>query len=274
MTSVKPATAKEFREWSTADTCGVLDKNLEPWYQNTQNNLFTQVRDSEFLSSTRRLFDAAATQYAVALDGASLFGVERRVEADISWYRKGCDSFVEKLYRLNVVENDEFPAAPTDDGWITPTSALRFGAVDDVVRTTLVVAYADGPSFLSAHLKKAAETAGHACIVKDHSKEKGYYAHHVYIGVPVEVAELSSSEYRKIAVPVEIQITTELQAVLREVTHRLYESERLSGGLVDGWKEDFDSGRFRAAYMAHSLRFIEAMIVDLRRATLGAGESE
>jgi ppGpp synthetase/RelA/SpoT-type nucleotidyltranferase len=129
----------------------------------------------------------------------------------------------------------------------------------------LTVGYADAAEFLALRLRQSAESCGLDCTIKDHAKEKGYYAHHFYARLPVPIASTSSAlEYGQRAVPVEIQITTELQGALREVTHKLYERERLEGGLEAGWKQNFSSGRFRAAYMAHSLRFIEAMIVELR----------
>ncbi|HTE41664.1 MAG TPA: hypothetical protein VK629_12585 [Steroidobacteraceae bacterium] len=262
----KPNTAETFRAWSSTQTCGLLDANLERWYESTQNNLFTKVGDSPFLATLGTHLSQASAEYAARCSGANLFGPERDVGTTVRWYRKACASYVEKLFRLNIVENTRFPGPP-ETGWLTPVSSLAFGCADDVVRTTIVVAYADGPPFLANYLQAAAVAAGHQTKIKDHSKEKGYYAYHLYIDVAVHVANPNGTfEERKI--PVEIQITTELQAALREITHHLYESERLQG-LHQGWKEDFESARFRAAYMAHSLRFIEAMIVDLRKTMLG-----
>lgn len=268
MEGTQPCSVEEFQVWSRDSTCGKIDQNLASWYENTQNNLFTKVRDTPPFAQLDQILNEAAKRYSSSMN-ANLFGVGRSADREIDWHRKPYTSFVDKLYRLNIVDNERYPLPPNGK-WIRPENSLKLGYVDDIVRTTLVVAYADGPEFLAGIIKEQASLHGLESIVKDHSKPKGYYAYHVYIGLPVHVAQSGPGfVFSEMPVPVEIQITTELQAALREVTHRLYKQERLDGGPGDRWKEDFQSGRFRAAYMAHSLRFIEAMIVDLRGNTLG-----
>ena len=265
----RPRSSDEFKLWSSPSTCGALaHPRLEQWYKTTQNNVVTQLQDDDLLSRLPGLLDGAAEAFAGGRNGARLFGVGRDAKKALEWQRKPVASFIEKLYRLNVVENSEFPSPPAD-GWITPVSSLRFGGIDDIVRSTVVVAYADAAPFLAEFLISEAGRCGYKCTSKDHTKEKGYYAHHWYLATEVDIAH-DDGTFSKIAVPVEVQITTELQAALREVTYRLYQDERLAGDVPDDWKTNFGSGRFRAAYMAHSLRFIEAMIVDLRNITMGA----
>lgn len=259
MSSTYPSSPEEFSEWSTSTTCGTFSSSTRVWFELNQNNVFSLLQEHLFFATLQETLTAAAKRFESTTD-SQLFALDR--QPSIKWSKKSYKSFLEKLYRRNRVENHNFPEPP-EGGWITLDNS--FERVDDIVRTTIAVAYADGPEFLASYLGVRGEALGLSCVTKDHAKEKGYYAHHFYARMRVPVGLASGGHaYPELAVPVEIQVTTELQGALREITHRLYEEERLDGRLAAGWKQDFASGRFRAAYMAHSLRFIEAMIVDLR----------
>jgi ppGpp synthetase/RelA/SpoT-type nucleotidyltranferase len=248
-----------FAAWSDLSTCGVFSRSTETWFRSSQNNILAEMQEMEFLSDLPSHLEIIGQEYQSNF-GCQLFSLER--DPAIKWKKKSFSSFLEKLYRINYVDNKNFPAPP-EGGWVNLERSCEI--VDDIVRTTIVVAYADAPDYVGERLSAIAKSLGIDCYWRDHAKEKGYYAFHLYLKVPVPVAStLGSTDYLDMRVPVEIQITTELQGALREVTHLLYEEERLLGGLEDNWKKKFDSNRFRAAYMAHSLRFIEAMIVDLR----------
>lgn len=258
----------EFMEWSTNDTCGAFTTHMKAWYGINQANLYTTLSDSHFATELPQCLSAAEREYKERC-GADLFAFRRTPKLD--WNKKPYESFVEKLFRLNCLENPDFPGPPKG-GWCS--LAKSFEVVDDIIRTTIIVAYADGPTFLAEKIGELAARLGLKFSLKDHAKDKGYYAQHFYMILPLSVSSpTAADEYPELQVPVEIQITTELQGALREITHRLYEQERLQGGLAPDWKTQFRSGRFRAAYMAHSLRFIEAMIVELREAVREPGGS-
>lgn len=245
--------------WSTAATCGEFTAATPRWYQSVQNNLFATIQEHEFFAGLSEILAVAARVFRDRT-GAQLFGPggTPRVE----WNKKTYGSFSEKLYRMNCVENDNFPDPPVG-GWVSLERSPS--VVDDIVRTTIVVSYADAPAFLAEYLGDVARQKDLIVRIKDHAHEKGYYAYHLYVSPNIPLGSTSGGmQFEESPVPVELQITTVLQGALREVTHKLYEVERLHGGLLEGWKHQFDSGRFRAAYMAHTLRFIEAMIVDLR----------
>jgi hypothetical protein len=66
-------------------------------------------------------------------------------------------------------------------------------------------------------------------------------------------------------VEVEIQLTTQLQEVLRSLTHPFYEAERLLRNPDKGkWKWDFSSGRFKVGYLSHTLHLLESVILETR----------
>lgn len=254
-----PQNAKEFAQWSSSDTCGEFTMSTKQWYNINQANLFNTVQESDLAQMMAKCLENADKEYKDSYR-SSLFAFDRR--PDITWHKKPYESFLEKLYRINCIENKNYPDCPSS-GWCTLKSS--FGRIDDIVRTTLIVAYADAPPFLAKRITALAKSLGLNSTIKDHAKEKGYYAQHIYISLPLVVSNpIDPGDYPEVNVSIEIQVTTELQGALREVTHKLYEQERLTGGLETDWKTQFQSGRFRAAYMAHTLRFIEAMIVDLR----------
>lgn len=254
-----PKDKNKFSEWSSAETCGIFIPHIERWYSLNQRNVLGLLKDTDLFAELKTTIDDAAVEY-FEQKGVNLFANNRF--PDINWDKKTYGSFLEKLYRINCTENPNFPESP-ETGWLSLDRS--FEQIDDIIRCTVVVAYADGPAFLANYIGEMAKQNGHTVTIKDHAKEKGYYAHHLYISLVTPISSTNApGDYPDKSVPIEIQITTELQGVLRELTHRLYEQERLSGGLDQDWKNQFESGRFRAAYMAHSLRFIEAMIVDLR----------
>ena len=66
-------------------------------------------------------------------------------------------------------------------------------------------------------------------------------------------------------VQAEIQVTTQLQEILRDLTHPFYKVRRLGVPTdihAERWK--YDSSHFRASYLGHTLHLVEAMIVQLR----------
>lgn len=258
-----------FVDWSTSDTCGLITPKTRFWYETTRNNVFASVLDNPFLGQLNRTLEEAASSFRHT-HNVELFAFNR-APTTLVWDKKTYVSFLNKLYRINCIENPNFPSPPTD-GWCALQDSFR--QIDDTVRTTVVVAYADGPAFLARFIEQKAGESGLRVRLKDHAKEKGYYAHHVYVYLPLHVSAPPSGstaaddDYPSIEVPIEIQITTELQGALREITHRLYEKERNDDNFGPHWKSQFGSGRFKAAYMAHSLRFIEAMIVELRSNSL------
>jgi ppGpp synthetase/RelA/SpoT-type nucleotidyltranferase len=265
----KPETPQQFSEWSTEATCGRFSRYTPTWYATGQNNLFTQLQDSEFFAQFATLLENSTTEFRQR-SRAQLLAVGTAPE--VEWHKKSYESFLEKMFRKNCVENLNFPSPPLG-GWVSLDSA--FSAIDDIVRTTIFVAYADAPDFLAKQIEESAERFNLCVVHKDHVTEKGYYARHVYISLSVPIASLTAGgEFTDQKVAVEVQIATQLQGALREITHFMYERERLNGAQATDWKRDFRSGRFRAAYMAHSLRFIEAMILEVRDTIAHSKKSE
>ena len=64
---------------------------------------------------------------------------------------------------------------------------------------------------------------------------------------------------------VEIQITTQLQEVIRRLLHKYYERQRSGRSTSDlKWQWDYKSDEFAANYLGHILHYVEGMIMDVR----------
>ena len=188
---------------------------------------------------------------------------------------KSWDSFVDKIYRLNIEENDRPDQTPrvltiqemveraneaSNRNWVTPENAHNF--IDDLIRTKLVVPFADGVMQASATIKAAAAELGLRHYRRYHAKDSGYHAHHVYVLVPVPGLDGSEVE-----IAFEVKVLTKLQDTLSELTHLLYEYKRT--GRMQAQKKrklawEFESPDFTASYIGHSAHYIEASLVRLK----------
>ena len=66
-------------------------------------------------------------------------------------------------------------------------------------------------------------------------------------------------------IPIEIQITTQLQDVIRKLLHIYYEERRKKITEDDiKWQWDYKSDEFVANYLGHILHYVEGMIMDVR----------
>lgn len=174
--------------------------------------------------------------------------------------KKPFESAVNKSFRLNVLWNRNFPLEPSG-GFVTPDT--WFSQLDDVIRTTIVCRYIDGPSRLIAALTKRATQLGLAVTDRSVSRDEGYYGHHFYTRHPTLVAR-HNSVAEDGSVSLEIQVTTQMQDLLRALTHRFYEEDRLRSKPDSSWKWDFQSRKFTARYLAHTLHLVEALVVKVR----------
>jgi hypothetical protein len=95
---------------------------------------------------------------------------------------KSFDSFLEKTYRINVVQNHRWPAQPRWLGqqrWVLPHN--WFNAINDIVRTSFIVKYFDGVRFLQSKLQEECDRANARCRYVFQAREEGHYAAHFYL---------------------------------------------------------------------------------------------
>lgn len=179
---------------------------------------------------------------------------------------KPFDSFLLKTFRRNVLENALWPNEPAG-GWILPDN--WYSRVGDVVRTWLVVKYLDGIEFISARIGSLCEKESLRYEVSLEAREEGYYAAHVNVWQPTEVPKLDW-DTEIIAASIEIQLTTQLQDVIRKLLHKYYEERRQRIGEPRvKWQWEYKSDEFVTNYLGHILHYAEGMIMEVRERQSG-----
>ena len=174
---------------------------------------------------------------------------------------KPFESLIEKTFRKNVLENNAWPDEP-ESGWILPDN--WYSKISDIVRTTMVVKYLDGVQFLGVRIKSLCSDHGLPCRFALEAREEGYYAAHVRTEREFEVPG-AEWDTERIQVPLEIQITTQLQEVIRRLLHKYYEERRVEVAEKDRakWQWDYSSDEFITAYLGHILHYVEGMIMEV-----------
>lgn len=201
----------------------------------------TSLADSYVAQTTYRLFVDDARESVVA---------------------KPWSSFLHKTYRNNVMNNENWPEPP-ERGWLTPEN--WFVRVHDIARTTVVVKYLDGVTTVTQALARFAEELGVDDFVCEfEARDTGYYAAHIRAGFDFG---LMSSEWKESRVRgwYEIQVTTQLQEVIRKLTHKEYEGRRAREiEHAMKWQWDYTSEAFKPNYLGHILHYLEGMIMEVR----------
>ncbi len=196
------------------------------------------------------------------------FNYERRTKSHLlmsntkfELVKKSYLSAIDKSFRKNVLWNKKYPKHP-EMGWVTPENLFKY--FNDGIRGTMVCKFIDGPSFLIKKLSGWAKYCNIKSTWYTQEKDEGYYAYHFYTTFEVDLLDINWLT-QKAEIEVEIQITTQLQEVLRNLTHQFYEQRRISPIEHNtGWKWNYKSSQFRASYLSHSLHLLEAYIVQAR----------
>ena len=122
--------------------------------------------------------------------------------------------------------------------------------------------YLDGVEFLIGKIKKFNEGYNFDFTSFLEAREDGYYAAHIYIKQSFEIPKISWDTERIITC-FEIQITTQLQEVIRKLLHKFYEEKRQKSKSKERastkWQWDYKSDEFSAAYLGHILHYVEGM---------------
>jgi hypothetical protein len=173
---------------------------------------------------------------------------------------KPWNSFLAKTYRRNVLHNSNFPDEP-DGGWVLPTN--WFAQTKDVLRTMFVVRYLDGVHELGSRIETLAGELGLRTESTLEGTSAGYYAGHVVAFAKLDVPT-TGWENVVTDVPIEIQVTTQVQEVIKGLLHRTYELQRMQAEDNLEWQWDYDSRPFAAKYLGHILHYVEGRIMNVR----------
>ena len=213
------------------------------------------VNEHEFIKECASLVNKLASAGVFALASGSR-------APDFAFTTKPYDSVVDKTFRLNCNWNRAFPKEPAQ-GWVK--SVNWFSSLDDLIRTALVCRYLDGPELVCRAISEKASKLGLVSEFGPRATDEGYYAYHCYVKIPVNLMTGLVGTISQTDVEIEIQVTTQLQEVLKDLTYPFYRIRRIGtrrAPPMERW--DFNTAQFKSSYLAHTLHLIEAMIVQLR----------
>ena len=257
MNSEKPQNIDEYKKWLKEERRIEISDRTRMYYESVTSRIKMGFEKSNFwtqLTENIREYDG---EYLVKT-GYRLLISEFKPEV----YIKPFDSFLLRTFRKNILENNLWPKEP-EDGWISPNN--WYSRINDIIRTLFVVKYLDGVDFMINKVKPLCEQHGAECKVFLEAREEGYYAAHLYTKQEFEIPRVTW-DTEKVDVSIEIQITTQLQEVIRRLLHKYYEDRRRRIRKEEDmkWQWNYRSDEFVANYLGHILHYVEGMIIEIR----------
>jgi len=235
---------------------------LQKYYERVVYAMRKNFEESSFL---KQLNDNLRTYHQdyVQQNEYPLFSRIEPIEIKV----KPFHSMLEKCYRQDVIDNPRWKEAEFNwDSayvWIDPTTC--FERFNDILRTRLSVRYLDGAIFLLEKTERLADSLNLKHSHRYKAEEEGYYAIHFYLTCPFEI-QSKDSGLKKIESKVEVQINTEVQNLILDLSHKYYEERRMKKRNVDEkWQWDYDCEEFTPNYLGHIIHYIEGMIMEVRK---------
>jgi len=252
----QPKDINEYRRWLDREH-GVDLSRVASHYESVVRKIYDDVQASDAWTALNENLETMNQEYLVKT-GYKLLAEE----SSLALLTKSFDSFLVKTFRKNVLSNGNWPKPPTD-GWLLPGD--WFTRINDIARSLLVVKYLDGVMFASDKINRLFQSNQWPCEVRFEARTEGYYAAHVYTSVPVSIPRIDW-DTQAIDVSLELQITTQVQDVIRRLLHAYYEERRVTMTSEQSlsWQWDYKSPEFSANYLGHVLHYIEGMIVEIR----------
>ena len=252
----KPKRLDDYKEWMRTNHGIKIDDRLARYYDAASLQILNQFTESNLWRMIVESLTESNMEYYISTNGYHLLtGKEPLI------VRKPFESVIEKSYRKNILSNRSWPEAP-QNGWILPEN--WFTKINDIIRGLIVVKYIDGVKFLVEKISEICCDQGCKCKAHFEAREEGYYAAHLYIEFEVEIPGIQWDARREV-IKVELQITTQLQEVIRKLLHQHYEKRRIETNHSDDkWQWNYKSDEFSANYLGHILHYIEGMILEIR----------
>ncbi|WP_133161739.1 hypothetical protein [Deinococcus koreensis] len=182
---------------------------------------------------------------------------------------KSIESIINKAYRINKILEDD--PSIRDFQPIIPNQWMN--QVTDICRGTIVCRYIDGPLYLGSRICEYLKSLGCYSNLVAVAKDRGYYAYHIEFTFPIDVVNYRAGEATREDIRFEMQITTQLQQVLYSLTHPYYEMLRVGRVMeAENWQWEYDSVKFKSAYLSHTLHLLESLILEVRDSDYFKGE--
>jgi hypothetical protein len=254
--SEKPKSIEEYKKWLSDVHKIEITGRDERYYEIVTTKIKIDFQKSALWQQLIKNLPEYNDEYLIKTG----YPLLREIRSSPEILIKPFASFFLKTYRKNVLDNKKWPSEPPD-GWIFPSN--WYSRVNDTVRTLIEVKYLDGVEFIVTKIKLLCDEYDIQFRQFWEAREEGYYAAHLYITQDFEIPRINWDTER-VNVSAEIQITTQLQEVIRKLLHNYYEDRRkISKGDVK-WQWDYKSDEFAANYLGHILHYVEGMIMEIR----------
>lgn len=263
----RPNDIREYSAWLQERHNVSIDRRTRTHYESVAAKLSTSFEGSRYWSRLHSNLRDYDEEYLTQKGYRLWMEPDRKPEIIM----KPFDSFLLKTFRRNVLDNANWPDPPAG-GWLLPGN--WYSEVRDVVRTSLIVKYIDGVEFLCDKLRELSETNTLQSELSFEAREDGYYAAHFTVASPTEIPKIDF-DTEVIDGWLELQVTTQLQEVIRRMLHFYYEKKRQATKEDKNriWQWDYGSDEFVANYLGHILHYVEGMIMEVRARTTEAATS-
>lgn len=252
----KPQNEKEFIEWLKEELHISIDDRYRFYYETITKQLKTDFENSVFWNKVMSELIEINDKYLVKKGVHLLIPTNRPII-----FIKPLDSLIIKVYRKNILNNDNFPAPPIN-GWITPENWLT--QINDIIRTTLTVKYLDGVPFIINEIDTIAKEQNLKFGSSFEAREEGYYAAHGGVMHKFSIPDQNFSP-TSIEMNIEIQVTTQIQEIIKTLLHKHYEEKRKVELPKDyKWQWDYKCPEFIPNYLGHIVHYVEGMIIEIR----------
>jgi len=255
--SKKPKDIDGYKKWLKQEHEIEISDRTERYHDSVTNKIKMDFENSDFwiqLTENLREFDS---EYRLKTT-YDLLTSENKPEVKI----KSFDSLLIKAFRKDILENKNWPDEP-EGGWHFPDN--WYSKINDIIRTFFVVKYLDGVGFMIDKIDFICEQQNlQQCRTSLEAREEGYYAAHLYTEQEFEIPGVTW-DTEKVEVSIEIQITTQLQEVIRKLLHKYYEERRERVREEESkWQWNYESDEFATNYLGHILHYVEGMVMEIR----------
>ncbi|KQT18260.1 hypothetical protein ASG31_05905 [Chryseobacterium sp. Leaf404] len=252
----KPNDEKEFLEWIKGELGFHIDDKYKYYFNTVVNKIKKDFEDSAFWTNLIGRLRELNDEYLLS-KGVTLLIPENIPKI----YTKSLDSLIIKAYRKNILNNKNFPDEPLG-GWITPDN--WFEKVSDIIRTTITVKYLDGVEFIINKLADFSKDNNLEFESSFEAREEGYYAAHSNLHFEFDIPDISFAATSK-KMKIELQVTTQIQEIIKSLLHKHYEQNRKKEKPIDyKWQWDYKSEEFVPNYLGHIVHYVEGMIIEIR----------
>lgn len=252
----KPKNEKEFVKWLKTELGYDINDKYKFYFETVVNQLKVDFENCDFWLKLLNELAEINDRYLVNKKVHLLIPNNKP-----KVFVKSLDSVIIKAYRKNILNNEYFPKPP-NSGWVTPDN--WFESINDIVRTTITVKYLDGVQFILNELGILAEIFGLSFDSSFEAREEGYYAAHSGIIKEFSIPDINFTP-TKVKLNIEIQVTTQIQEIIKTLLHKHYEEKRRIELPKDyKWQWDHKSPEFIPNYLGHIVHYVEGMIIEIR----------